>query len=70
MNASLRVLLGVVVACAGLVWLSQEPFSAVGALLAGGFLILEGIDRFCQNIKFREERFTDAAPKSLCEWKE
>jgi hypothetical protein len=47
MNTSLQIALGVVVGLLGLLQVPHDPLIGSSALLIGGFLILQGVDRWC-----------------------
>jgi len=47
MVASLQILFGFVVGCAGFVLIGDSPAVGGSALLLSGFLILSGIDHLC-----------------------
>lgn len=47
MNTSLQIALGIVVGLAGLLHVAYDPLIGSSALLIGGFLILQGVDRWC-----------------------
>ncbi|MFP5213455.1 MAG: hypothetical protein ACLGPL_08760 [Acidobacteriota bacterium] len=47
MNHSLKIIAGFLLACTGLFFVSSSPFPGCNALVAGGALMLEGLNSLC-----------------------
>lgn len=51
MVSSIKVIVGCVVAVVGFWQIAANPFPACSAVVGGGLLILDGVDRLCRTEK-------------------